>query len=90
MQAQVQDDSKARDPTKLEREGVNVDGAGGAYRALALPIFDETQWDHVLVKPIPHISETHIICRAEKCNIEWQCFGFCFVCVACLHPTDRV
>lgn len=41
----------ARDPTKLEREGVNVDGAGGVYRALALPVFDDTQWDHVLGGP---------------------------------------
>ena len=34
---------------KLQRDGVNVDGAGGVYRALALPLFDDTQWNHVEV-----------------------------------------
>ena len=24
-----------------------MDGPGGVYRAIALPIFDETQWNHV-------------------------------------------
>jgi len=36
-----------RDPTKLEKLGVNVDGVGGVYRAFAVPLFDESQWDHV-------------------------------------------
>ena len=36
-----------RDPTKLEKSGVNVDGAGGVFRAMPLPIFDESQWNHV-------------------------------------------
>lgn len=27
---------------------MNLNGMGGIYRSVALPVFDETQWDHVL------------------------------------------
>ena len=40
-----------RDPVKLEKLGVNVDGVSGGARGLPLPIFDETQWDHVRDQP---------------------------------------
>jgi hypothetical protein len=36
----------------LEKLGVNVDGVSGiGARGLPLPIFDETQWDHVRDQP---------------------------------------
>jgi len=35
-----------RHPTRLEKLGINVNSLGGS-RAVPLPIFDETQWDHV-------------------------------------------
>jgi hypothetical protein len=34
-----------------EKLGVNVDGIGGEARGMPLPIFDETQWDHVHDQP---------------------------------------
>jgi len=41
-----------RAPVKLEKLGVNVDGVSGiGARGLPLPIFDETQWDHVRDQP---------------------------------------
>ena len=39
-----------RDPTKLEKLGLNVNGMSGQSRAVPLPIFDETQWDHQHVR----------------------------------------
>ncbi len=35
----------------MEKLGVNVDGIGEAARSMPLPIFDETQWDHVHDQP---------------------------------------
>ena len=36
---------------KLAKLGVNVDGISGAARGMPLPIFDETQWDHIHDEP---------------------------------------
>lgn len=37
---------RKRDPTRLEKLGINVNSLDGS-RAVPLPIFDETQWDHI-------------------------------------------
>jgi hypothetical protein len=42
---------RGREWNRGEKLGVNVDGISGQARSMPLPIFDETQWDHVHDQP---------------------------------------